>query len=354
MSTILLTGAGGSASSNVAAALTAAGRGHRLIGADTSAEHLHLAPMEERWLLPRADDPSYVETLIALLEETSADVLHAQPDPEVLVIGAHRELLPAATYLPGQEVLELAADKLACASRLAAAGVGVPEAHVLDDAEAAATVAGMLQRHPRLWIRARRGAGARASLPVSSVDQALAWISWWVAEKGMQPSDFMASELLPGREFAWQSLWADGELVAAQARERVEYLYGHLAPSGQSSTPAVARTVRVPAIDELGEAAVRAIDPRPRGLYCIDIKEAADGSPRVTEINAGRFFTTANFFPAAGLNMPDMLIRLALGEHIEPVGASPLPADLYWIRMVDMGFQLVPGDELDRWPRPDR
>ena len=35
------------------------------------------------------------------------------------------------------------------------------------------------------------------------------------------------------------------------------------------------------------------------------------------------------------------------------IGSSPLPADLYWIRMVDMGYVLVPGDELDRFPRLD-
>jgi hypothetical protein len=49
--------------------------------------------------------------------------------------------------------------------------------------------------------------------------------------------------------------------------------------------------------------------------------------------------------------MADMLMRCALGETVEPVGTSPLPADLYWIRMVDMGFRLVPGVELDRVPR---
>ena len=51
--------------------------------------------------------------------------------------------------------------------------------------------------------------------------------------------------------------------------------------------------------------------------------------------------------------MPDMLIRCALGERSPPVGTSPLPADLYWIRMVDMGYVLVPGDELDHFPRLD-
>ena len=98
-------------------------------------------------------------------------------------------------------------------------------------------------------------------------------------------------------------------------------------------------------------AAILALDPQPRGVYCVDIKESADGTAKVTEINAGRFFTTSNFFAAAGCNMPDMLVRLAMGDDVTPVGSSPLEPDLYWIRMVDMGFVLVSGSELERWPR---
>ena len=130
--------------------------------------------------------------------------------------------------------------------------------------------------------------------------QALAWIRWWIDERGLRASDFMVSEMLPGREFAYQSVWQDGELIAGQARERVEYLYGHLTPSGQTSTPSVARTVSIPAVDDLAKRAIRALDPRPRGVFCVDIKESATGVPKVTEINAGRFFTTSNFFAARG------------------------------------------------------
>jgi carbamoyl-phosphate synthase large subunit len=189
---------------------------------------------------------------------------------------------------------------------------------------------------------------------VRSGSQAEAWVRWWIDERGLLASDFMVSEFLPGREFAYQSVWQDGELVAGQARERLEYLYGHLTPSGQTSTPAVARTVDEPAVDALAMRAIRALDAEPRGAYCVDVKEAADGMAKVTEINAGRFFTTSNFFAAAGLNMPEMLVSCALGERPSRRGSSPLPSDLFWIRMVDMGYVLVPGDELDAWPSPHR
>lgn len=52
--------------------------------------------------------------------------------------------------------------------------------------------------------------------------------------------------------------------------------------------------------------------------------------------------------------MPDLVVRCALGERPLRLPSSPLEPDLYWIRMVDMGYALVPADELDRWPRPHR
>jgi hypothetical protein len=350
MTTVLLTGAGGSASANVLDALRMATRSYRVVGADVSPIKLHLSEADERYLLPRADDERYVEALAATIMKVSADVVHVQPDPEVLVVGAARADLPAATFLPAQDALIVAADKVRFAAQMKAGGVAVPRSsdfRVRNDVEP--TVRELLAEFDRVWIRARVGAGARASLPVSTPKQALHWIDWWCDEKEMQPSDFMCAEMLPGREFAYQSIWQDSRLVAGQARERVEYLYGFLTPSGQTSTPAVARTVREANVDELAIRAIRALDPKPHGVYCVDIKTGQDGQPKVTEINAGRFFTTSNFFAAAGLNMPDLAVRAATGEKLDVVGSSPLEPDLYWLRMVDMGYRLVPGDQLHQW-----
>jgi hypothetical protein len=83
--------------------------------------------------------------------------------------------------------------------------------------------------------------------------------------------------MLPGREFAYQSLWQDGELVAA-ATERVVYLYGFLTPSGQTSTPQIARTVSLPHVDAIAPGRSGRWT-HPNGVYCVDIKESAGGVP---------------------------------------------------------------------------
>jgi len=355
VTTLLLTGAGGSAAANFHEALRRSDRGYFVVGADVSPVRLHLSRTDARVVIPGVNDGSYLEALCAVIDRWQVDVLHPQPDPEVQAVSRLRDELPTATYLPSREAIVAAADKSVLARILAEQGIAVPvTVHFSAMRTVREQTDELLAGHERAWIRARVGAGARAALPVRSGRQAEAWVAWWVSEKGMKPEDFTASELLPGREFAYQSVWQNGELVAGQARERLEYLYGHLTPSGQTSTPAVARTVTIPVVDQTACAAIKALDPNPRGVYCVDLKEGADGRPKVTEINAGRFFTTSNFFAAAGLNMPDMLVRCAAGEQLERLGSSPLEADLYWIRMVDMGYVLVSGDELDPWPRPDR
>ncbi|MGH3080766.1 MAG: ATP-grasp domain-containing protein [Gaiellaceae bacterium] len=156
----------------------------------------------------------------------------------------------------------------------------------------------------------------------------------------------MVSEFLPGREFAFQSLWVDGELVTSAARERLEYVFGHLMPSGQGSSPSVARTVRRQDVNELAARAVGAVDADATGVVCVDLKEDGDGNPLVTEINAGRFFTTSNFLAEAGANMPYEYVRLALGESPDRLSRfDAVEPDLYWVRMIDMGYKLVREDE---------
>jgi biotin carboxylase len=336
---VLVTGAGGSAAANFVQSLRAAPEPFHLVGTDARREHLELADLDARYLLPRADDPAYLDELNAIVKAENVEVVHPQPDPEVRLLAERTFELWARAFLPRAETIALCQDKAACAGRLEDAGIPVPQTGHGDVHDAAAQI---LARHGKAWVRATRGAGARASLPVTTVEQAVAWAQYWVESRGLVFEDFMVGEFLPGREFAFQSIWRKGELVTSQGRERLEYLYGHLTPSGQTSTPSVARTIRRDDVNEIAATAVRAVDPDANGVFCVDLKEDAEGTPRVTEINAGRFFTTSNFLTAAGANMPYLYVRLAYGEDVN--GLPPFDAveeGLYWVRMVDMGYKLV-------------
>lgn len=343
MKRILVTGAGGAAAANFVHSLRLAPERFYVVGTDASKYHLELSPVDARYLLPRADDPGYLDELNALVEAEGVDVVHPQPEQEVLFLSREHERVQAATFLPRVETVAICQDKATFAARVAEAGLPAPRfARAVDEDSLRQATASILETREQAWVRAVRGAGARASLPVSSPDQAAAWIRYWIEQRGLGFADFMVSEFLPGREFAFQSVWVDGELVTSAARERLEYVFGHLMPSGQSSSPSVARTVHRDDVNELASRAVTAVDAEATGVFCVDLKEDEEGRPLVTEINAGRFFTTSNFLAEAGANMPYEYVRLALGESPDELPRfDAVEPDLYWVRMIDMGFKLV-------------
>jgi carbamoyl-phosphate synthase large subunit len=340
---ILVTGAGGSPAANFVHSLRLAPEPFHVIGTDTSKYHLELAPVDARYLLPRADDPGYLDALNGLIKSEEVELVHPQPEQEVRLLSQEHDRIRARTFLPAAEAVSLCQDKAGFAARMAEAGLPTPRfAHAESEESLREATASILDRREQAWVRATRGAGARASLPVTTPDQAVAWARYWVEKRGLAIEDFMVSEFLPGREFAFQSIWLGGRIVTSAARERLEYVFGHLMPSGQSSSPSVARTVRNEAVNDLATRAVLAVDATATGVFCVDLKEDEDGRPLVTEINAGRFFTTSNFFAEAGANMPYSYVRLAYGEDVD--GLPPYDAveeGLYWVRMVDMGFKLV-------------
>jgi carbamoyl-phosphate synthase large subunit len=343
---ILVTGAGGSAASNFVASLRLAPEPFYIVGVDVSPYHLELADVDVRYLVPRADTPDYLDRLNDVIAHERVELVHAQPDPEVALFARERKRIDARTFLPNRRTVELCQDKAGFTEALSAAGLRSPDARrFADDRSLRRATEEILDVHGRAWLRAIRGAGARAALPVTTPAQASAWVAYWIEVRGLTYEQFMVSQFLPGPEYAFQSLWLGGVLVTSAARERVEYLFGSLVPSGQTSTPSVARTVHRDDVNDVCERAISVIDPAASGVFCVDLKEDAEGRPLITEVNCGRFFTTSNFLATAGANMPYTYVKLAYNEPIEPLPrTNAVPADLYWVRMIDMGYKLVPAD----------
>ncbi len=214
---------------------------------------------------------------------------------------------------------------------------------------------------PKLWIRATEGAGGTGSTPADTPDVVSHWIRYW--EGRGKDWTFIAQEFLPGDNIAFQSVWNHGKLITSQARERLEYIYPYLAPSGVTGTPVVARTVHNEHVNSMATKAVLAVDPDATGVFCVDIKFNKEGEPMPTEINIARFFTTSYFFSHAGMvyhreyaNMPWLMIRLAFGESIpENIPQyNALPEDLYWVRHINCGHFLIEKDKLEKNPFDDQ
>jgi carbamoyl-phosphate synthase large subunit len=308
-----------------------------IAGTDMNKYHLHLPDLDASEVVPGCTAPGYVDRINAIIKKHGITFVHAQPDIEVEILGKHRKEINARTMLPSNGTIEKCRNKMNTNRILSANSVPVPKSYLIENASDIPRLFNELYGiTKKVWVRAVRGAGSRAALPVYNPDQLMNWIFYWISNKEMETRDFMISEYLPGKEFAWQSLWRDGKLITSQARERIEYLFGNLSVSGQSSSPSVARTVHRTDVNQVATAAIKAIDEHATGIFCVDLKENIHGTPCVTEINAGRFFTTSNFFSALGLNMPYMYVLMAHDQEIPTVPQyNPLEEGLYWVRLPD-------------------
>lgn len=342
--TILVTGAGGSAAYNFIHSLKIAKENIDVIGVDTNKEHLALSNADFKYLVPpNSNKNKYIEALNSIIEKHNVDLVHPQPDPEVYFIGKNRHLINTRTFLPSLETIENCQNKLKAINIFKRNSVRVAESYLINNENDLIKSFNKLKnKHQKIWIRATKGAGSKAALPVTELEHAKFWIDYWEKNKSLGYGNFMASEFLPGKEFAFQSIWKNGKIITSQARERKEYVFGNLTPSGQSSSPSVAVTVNRDDINEIATKAILSIDKKATGIFCVDIKENSDGKPCIIEINPGRFFTTSNFFSVAGCNMPYYYLKLALGEKLPDIKQyNALKQNLYWLRIIDMGFKLI-------------
>ena len=342
--TILITGAGGSAAHNFIDSLNISSAKYTTVGVDVHEKHLSLSNADHKYLVPpNSNVTKYINKINLLVDKHNVDLVHPQPDSEVAFFAKHKNKINAPTFLPRKKTVQKCQDKILAVELFSKSDVPVAESFLIKSKKGLKnTFNKLIKKHDRLWIRAVRGAGSKGALPIVDVAHAEFWIDYWKKNKGIGYGDFMLSEFLPGKEFAFQSVWDNGKLLVSQARERQEYVFANLTASGQSSSPAVAMTVHREDVNEIATNAVRAIDPKATGIFCVDLKENSLGIPCVIEINPGRFFTTSNFFSHAGCNMPDFYVKLALKKKLPKFKPyNNLKKGLYWVRIIDMGYKLI-------------
>jgi carbamoyl-phosphate synthase large subunit len=342
---ILVTGAGGLAGVNFVRALRASKRKYFIAGTDFNRYHIVYPDVDARHLTPRHSDSSFIKRIARIVEEDRIDFLHPQPSSEALVISRSRAKIPTKVFLPAPEVMEAAQDKLTSQRIMKDGGIPVAKTKAI---ESTADVGSAFKDiGAPLWVRARHGAGGRLSLLCSSPDEAKHWISLWTI-RGVKTDEFILQEYLPGRNVAWDSIWKGGELVTSYARERLEYPFKHISPSGITGTPSVARSIHDKEVNRISKLAVKAIDIRPDGAYSVDLKESASGEFCVTEVDAGKFHSTMplwGYIAVKHLKMPwyanlaDLYVRLGEGEHIsdEIRPFDLLPTGYYLLRDMDVG-----------------
>ena len=344
---MLLTGAGGAATSNLIRSLRAGYRSLTIVGCHSDRFLLRKSSADRHYLVPALSHPDYLRALRRVIARERVDLLIPTTDAEVRAFSRLRTRLPCRLFLPRTAVVDLCQDKYRLNVALRARGVPVPLTYPVSSLRALEAIFARLPAGASAWCRVRSGSGSMGAIPVKRPEQARSWIAYWTEMRGVPATSFILSEYLPGRDFSCQAIWKSGTLVLVKTCERLSYFGGGGNPSGTSSISQLAKTVFAPEVVAVCTDAIRAIDPCASATFNFDLRESSRGVPCITEINAGRFPSGTNIFDLTGrVNLAATFVRVALGEPVK-LGATYDPAEGYYtVRDLDTPTGVFHADEL--------
>lgn len=135
----------------------------------------------------------------------------------------------------------------------------------------------------------------------------------------------MAAEYLPGRNMSCELVYRRGELLGHFTKERLSYAVAYVEPEVRGiGSSAVSRCIGDTNVLRIAKEAVSRLVSEPNGVFSVDFKEDAYGTPLITEINPGRFLTASYvFFERTRYNLPRLMVEAALGLPLTPLPAYP-------------------------------
>jgi carbamoyl-phosphate synthase large subunit len=316
---VLVTGVGGPSGYSILRAL-ADEPSVTLLGGDLDpyAAGLYLVPRGNRFLLPRGEDPAFVDAVFELAAREGVSVIVPTVDTELLPLALARERYAdagARLVLAEAQTLSVCLDKWALHNRCRET-VRVPDTWLLDAAFEPSQVS------LPVIVKPRSGSGSRGIRLITER-----------SELEVLPRDatLLVQENLPGAEFSLDVLArADGRVVAVVPRERLKL---------DSGIAVTARTLHDDQLEDYGRAVAELI-----GLTTVanvQVKLDNAGEPALLEVNP-RFPGTMPLTIGAGIDMP----RLAIGEALGmPIPDGPLPfKDVAVVRYFEELF--LPFDEI--------
>lgn len=333
---LLVMGAGSAGAENLIRSLRAADPSLILLGCNDDRFVVRRSAADASFVVPASGWPRFVPALRRLIRESRVDLVIPTIDRHVQALSDARADFRGRVFLPAARVIALCRDKYRLTTTLLRHGVPAPVTYPVRGPDDVDEIFSRLGRPGRVWCRPRTGTCARGGAAVSTPEQARQWMAVWETMQGVPLSAFTLAEYLPGREILCQSLWQRGRMVLAGTFERLAYFGADNIPSGVTSLSSLAKTVVEPGVVEVCRAAIAAVAPGASGAFSVDVKEDADGRPRVTEINAGRFFMAMTAFDRVlKHSMALTYVRLALGEHVDLGDTYDAVEDYYMVRDMD-------------------
>jgi len=243
-------------------------------------------------IVPRVDDPAYIETLAGLIDDHDVRLVVPLTDLDHLVLAEHREVLDALVLLPEPETIRRTADKYAAHLFFEERGIPSPPSwlpgELPDDLP-----------FPVL-VKARFGFGSRDIYRANDARELEFFL-------GYSQADSFVQRLCPGEEFSIDVFCdLDSRCLNAIPRTMIE------SKGGESIK---GMTVKDPELIEFGRLVSEELGIRgPANIQCFRVDP---GRHEVTDVNP-RFGGAFPLPRAAGSRYPELALALARGERPEP------------------------------------
>ena len=353
MKRILVTAAGGANANNLIKGLLQADKPYFIVGCNIESSYLATSLAQKNYLIPGVESGSkYIKALNHIVNADEIDLIIPSIDLEVGFLSNHRDKVLCKLWLPNKRTIKICQDKFQLHKFLLHHKFPTAKTFQINKLEDIKHIFSEFQSRELLWCRMRTGGGSKGSLPVRTAEQATSWIKYWHEMRKVPVSQFTLSEYLPGRDFAFQSLWKNGNLIIAKTLERLDYLYSGIMASGTSSTPRTGKLVNDERVNKICSDVISALEPYANGIFCVDLKENQEGIPIITEINIGRFFQITPVFNETGkYNMAEIYVKLAFDEMVSIIGTSRFSdigdESYYYLREPDRNPMIISQKDLN-------
>jgi len=350
---VVITGVGSGGANNLIKSIRASRYNEtKIIGTDANKYLVNKSEADENYIVPLGTEERYIEALNTIIERHDAKTVIAQNEAEIRTISERRDELHCSVMLPDHETVTLCLDKFRLNKRLEEIGFPVPKTLSLDEITIEEAFELIAPDGQPLWCRSRYGSSSFEAQPMYSVRQAEQWISDWTERGGFERSEFTLSEFLPGRDFHILTLWNNGELLIGKGNERNEYFFGE---NTGVATPLVGRQIYDEDLNRRCTEMTKALAPSATGNFGFDFRVSVDGTPKLTEINIGKFSMVNYFFNLSGeYNMAEFFLDIVFGsEDLIPDLEDPygdVDTDLFLARGIDMEPDIFSLEEIESVP----
>jgi carbamoyl-phosphate synthase large subunit len=286
---VAVTGVGGQGGIVVVRTLSSE-KGLHVVGMDANPLSAGFKFTKERYIIPMASDPKFVEYMLETASEARFDVLIPTVDEELIALSKNRHKFEEKNVklaVSDSQTILNTLDKYILCKILYRSGISVPKTILakeigLDDLD-----------YP-IIIKPRIGRGSRDISICKSAEELR------ILVHGLD--NLIIQDYLQGDEYTIDTLSdMEGKAIVAVPRKRIEIR------SGISWKGAV--------IDDesLTHIALRTVEAlKIKGPACVQIKLDAKNVPKVIEVNP-RIGGGASLTVKAGVNIPLLTVRLLLG-----------------------------------------